>query len=172
MAVFNGSIKVRVIEATDLKPTEWSKRFNSLTTSVVSNASKPGSSSSTAHVLDPYVSVDVDEYHVGTTAVKTKCSNPKWDEEFTSEIHNGQQLGFTVFHKTAIPPDDFVANARIAFEDLSKQINRFWVCSLSVHANRASAVSIDPDLKMHLDLVSGIRPCYPRFFAIHSFFEG
>lgn len=137
MAVFNGTIKVRVIEAADLRPTEWSTRFNSLTTSVVGTVPKPGggggtsssssSSAAASYSLDPYVSVDVDEYHVGTTATKTKCSNPKWDEEFTSEIHNGEQLGFTVFHKTAIPPDDFVANARIAFEDLSKQINRFWV---------------------------------------------
>lgn len=129
MVVFNGTVKVRVIEAAELRPTEWSTRFNSLTTAVVPSVAAKAATSkeSSTNILDPYVSIDVDEYHVGNTTVKSKTATPKWEEEFSSEVHNGEQVGFTVFHKTAIPPDDFVANARIGFEDLNKQVNDFWV---------------------------------------------
>lgn len=120
MVVFNGSIKIRVVEAKDLQPTEWSTRLSSL----VGGPQKPGVTS----ILDPYVNVDVDEYHVGQTATKPKTSAPKWDEMFESEVHNGQQIGFTIFHDCAIPPDDFIANCRISFDDLSeKQYYDFWV---------------------------------------------
>ena len=46
MVVFNGSAKIRVVEARDLRPTEWSKRFNS-------------SDTETAQQLDAYVNVDM-----------------------------------------------------------------------------------------------------------------
>lgn len=39
-------------------------------------------------------------------------------------------LGITVFHDAAIPPDDFVANCTIPFEDLmlrDKEATDFWV---------------------------------------------
>lgn len=39
-------------------------------------------------------------------------------------------LGITVFHDAAIPPDDFVANCTIPFEDLmhrDKDASDFWV---------------------------------------------
>lgn len=39
-------------------------------------------------------------------------------------------LGITVFHDAAIPPDDFVANCTIPFEDLThrdKDATDFWV---------------------------------------------
>lgn len=135
MVVFNGTLKVKVIEAKDLRPTEWSTRFNSLTTSVVPGAAAKSTATATTSataILDPYISIDVDEYHVGNSTTKPKCTNPKWDEEFSSEVHNGEQIGFTVFHKTAIPPDDFVANARIGFDDLNKQVNEFWVSHFSI----------------------------------------
>lgn len=38
-------------------------------------------------------------------------------------------LGITVFHDAAIPPDDFVANCTIPFEDLmhrDKEATDFW----------------------------------------------
>lgn len=114
MVVFNGTVKVRVIEASDLKPTEWSTRLLSL--------------KSQQSILDPYVSIDVDEYIiVNKTMSMTKTSTPKWDEEFTSEVHQGKSIGFTVFHDSAIPPDDFVANCRLNFEDLDQEINDVWV---------------------------------------------
>lgn len=47
---------------------------------------------------------------------------------FQHEIHDGKALGFTVFHDCVIPPDDFVANCRIIFEDLKpKAVNDIWV---------------------------------------------
>lgn len=39
-----------------------------------------------------------------------------------------------MFHDAAIPPDDFVANCTIPFEDLmhrDKDATDFWVCTLS-----------------------------------------
>lgn len=39
-------------------------------------------------------------------------------------------LGFTVFHDAAIPPDDFVANCTIPFDELmhrDKDATDFWV---------------------------------------------
>lgn len=47
---------------------------------------------------------------------------------FQTEVHNGKVLGFTVFHDCALPPDDFVANCRITFEDLKVgAANDIWV---------------------------------------------
>lgn len=43
-------------------------------------------------------------------------------------------LGLTVFHDAAIPPDDFVANCNIPFEDLvnrDKEAADFWVNPLT-----------------------------------------
>ena len=79
-------------------------------------------------LIDPYVSVDVDELNVARTSTKQKTFRPSWNEEFTSEIHNGQMIGITVFHDAAIPPDEFVANCSVAFEDIvAQQKNDFWV---------------------------------------------
>lgn len=42
-------------------------------------------------------------------------------------------LGITVFHDAAIPPDDFVANCTIPFEDLihrDKDATDFWVSAV------------------------------------------
>lgn len=45
-----------------------------------------------------------------------------------AEVHNGHELEFTVFHDCALPPDDFVANCRIQFEDLKIGANNdIWV---------------------------------------------
>lgn len=44
-------------------------------------------------------------------------------------------LGITVFHDAAIPPDDFVANCTIPFEDLmhrDKEATDFWVSLYNV----------------------------------------
>lgn len=69
MTVFNGTAKIRVVEARDLRPTEWSKRFNT-------------SDNETASQLDAYVNVDLDEYHVGQTVTKPKTSTPVWNEDY------------------------------------------------------------------------------------------
>uniref|UniRef100_A0A914W9H9 C2 domain-containing protein n=1 Tax=Plectus sambesii TaxID=2011161 RepID=A0A914W9H9_9BILA len=127
MVVFNGTAKIRVVEAKDLRPTEWSKRFNSSTT----GGQQP--------LLDSYVNVDCDEYHVGQTATKPRTSAPNWSEDYTAEVHNGKVLGFSVFHDCALPPDDFVANCRIPFEDLKISTNDIWVSAKEYLSCRAKS---------------------------------
>ncbi|CAD5224332.1 unnamed protein product [Bursaphelenchus okinawaensis] len=114
MTVFNGKAKVRVVEARDLRPTEWSKRFNNAT--------------EVTQVVDSYVNVDYDEYHVGQTMTRPKTNTPHWNEDYHTDVQNGKVLGFTIFHDCALPPDDFVANCRIPFEDLKlNSPNDIWV---------------------------------------------
>ncbi|KAK0413493.1 hypothetical protein QR680_006838 [Steinernema hermaphroditum] len=114
MTIFNGTAKIRVVEARDLRPTEWSKRFNINSDQTVQ--------------LDSYVNVDCDEYHIGQTLTRPKTDTPVWNEDYETEVHNGKVLGFTVFHDCALPPDDFVANCRIPFDDLKIATNNdIWV---------------------------------------------
>ncbi|KAH7730323.1 protein kinase C II [Aphelenchoides avenae] len=115
MTLFNGTAKIRVIEARNLRPTEWSKRFNA-------------NDSSESQLLDAYTNVDCDEYHVGQTVTRPRTATPVWNEDYQAEVHNGKVLGFTLFHHCALPPDDFVANCRIGFEDLKLNCpNDIWV---------------------------------------------
>ncbi|KAI1701370.1 c2 domain-containing protein [Ditylenchus destructor] len=121
MVVFNGVIKIRVVEAKDLRPTEWSKRFNTAI-----DLSDPHSTNQLP--LDPYMNVDVDENHVGQTVTRPKTTAPVWNEDYQCPVHNGKVLGFSVFHDCAIPPDDFVANCRIPFDELNLEAkNDIWV---------------------------------------------
>lgn len=79
-------------------------------------------------VIDPYVKVDVDDISVHRTQTKPKTARPIWNEEFSTEVHSGQNIGFTIFHDAAIPPDEFVANCTVAFEDIvERKSNDFWV---------------------------------------------
>ena len=120
MVFFNGSMKLKICEANDLKPTDFSTRLN-----------MGKGKGKNMQLIDPYVSVDVDELNVARTSTKQKTFKPSWNEEFTSEIHNGQVIGITVFHDAAIPPDDFVANCSVAFEDIvAQQENDIWVSIL------------------------------------------
>ncbi|KAF4516849.1 hypothetical protein B566_EDAN006244 [Ephemera danica] len=78
--------------------------------------------------IDPYVMVDVDENHLDRSTTKPKTFDPVWNENFTTEVQNAVNLGLTVFHDAAIPPDDFVANCSIPFEDLShRDHSDIWV---------------------------------------------
>jgi novel protein kinase C epsilon type len=44
-----------------------------------------------------------------------------------TEVRNGKELGFTVFHDCALPPDDFVSNCRITFDHLKLSgLNDIW----------------------------------------------
>ena len=103
-------MKLRVLEAADLRPTEFALRHQTVT-------SRQGT------VLDPYISIDVDEIHVARTTTKQKTTNPTWNEEFRSEVHNGFNIGFTIFHDAAIGPDEFIANCFVAFEDLAASLS-------------------------------------------------
>ncbi|KAL3082845.1 hypothetical protein niasHS_010647 [Heterodera schachtii] len=114
MVLFNGTAKIRVVEARDLQPTEWSKRFN--------QSDDPDS-----QLVDAYVNVDCDEYHVGKTVTRPKTKSPVWNEDYQTEVRNGKELGFTVFHDCALPPDDFVSNCRITFDHLKLTgVNDIW----------------------------------------------
>ncbi|XP_014669885.1 PREDICTED: calcium-independent protein kinase C-like isoform X2 [Priapulus caudatus] len=110
MVVFNGVLKLKVIAAEDLKPTDFSTRHQ------IAGLSKDKLST-----IDPYISVDIDEIHVARTTSRPKTFSPVWNEDFSTDVQNGQNLGLTVFHDAVMPPDDFVANATISFDDISQK---------------------------------------------------
>ena len=79
-------------------------------------------------VFDPYIAVDIDEIPYTRTPTKPRTLAPVWNEEMSLDVQNGQAIGFTIFHDSAIPPDEFVANCTVPFEDLSgKQKADLWV---------------------------------------------
>ena len=115
MVFFNGTLKLKIYEAVDLRPTEFATRH---------------SLKDTPFMLDPYISLDIDDVPLGKTTTKLKTLKPQWEEDFVTEVHNGQNLVLTVFHDAAIPPDEFVAMCTIALEDLSgKDSSEIWVCN-------------------------------------------
>ncbi|KJH50331.1 kinase domain protein [Dictyocaulus viviparus] len=127
--LFTGTLRVRVLEAKGLRPTEWSRRFSQNETVSVCLWFEIHDIAIISAALDTYVNVDWDEYHVGTTAVRAKTNEPRWNEEFVAnDVHSGRAVGFTVFHNCVMPPDDFVANTRIPFDDLKiGSVNDIWV---------------------------------------------
>ena len=81
-------------------------------------------------LIDPYITVDIDDHHIAKSTTKPKTFDPVWNEEFEHPISNARNLILTVFHDAAIPPDDFVANCSIPFEELvgkEKDDQDFWV---------------------------------------------
>ncbi|BFZ06925.1 hypothetical protein BsWGS_09963 [Bradybaena similaris] len=127
MVFFNGSVKIKICEAVDLRPTDFSLRMQ------LGSAKDKAS-----QMIEPYVNIDVDEVYVAKTTTKPKSTKPQWvwNEDFTSEVHNGQNLNLTVFHDAAIPPDEFVANCTIPFDDV-KEKSDFWV-------------DLEPNGKLHI----------------------
>lgn len=118
--MFSGTVRIKVCEACGLRPTDFQKRHNT-----VSPFGKPDD-----QPIDPYVSIDVDENHLDRSTTKPKTFDPVWNEYFVHDVQNALTLGLTVFHDAAIPPDDFVANCNISFEDLlnrDKDAADFWV---------------------------------------------
>ncbi|XP_073956554.1 protein kinase C-like [Choristoneura fumiferana] len=122
--MFSGTVRVKVCEATGLRPTDFQKRHNM-------TFGKPDD-----QPIDPYVSIDADEHHLdrsttkpkpstlsGTRPSSTKCRtlpgtarNPFRSLSPILQILTlmfSYSLGITVFHDAAIPPDDFVANCTI-----------------------------------------------------------
>lgn len=106
---FTGSLKVRVGEAVDLKPTNASTRH-----AVAFGKGGVGLN------LDPYVVVKVDEGAVGQTRSKPRTNAPTYNEEFSASVNSADRLEIAVFHESPIGYDDFVANCTIRFEDLRK----------------------------------------------------
>uniref|UniRef100_A0A1S4MWU8 Protein kinase C n=1 Tax=Pediculus humanus subsp. corporis TaxID=121224 RepID=A0A1S4MWU8_PEDHC len=116
--MFTGTVRVKICEACGLKPTDFQKRHNMA-------FSKPDEQS-----IDPYVTIDVDDNHLDRSSTKSKTSDPVWNEHFVHNVQSAVNLGLTVFHDAAIPPDDFVANCNISFEDLlqrDREAGEFWV---------------------------------------------
>lgn len=105
MPSFTGTVKLKICEAQELKPTEFATRHN-----VVGK-------------IDPYVSIDIDETHINQSTTKQKTFKPVWNEHFVAEVSNAMNLCLTVFHDAAIPPDIFVANCTVSFEELAGRDN-------------------------------------------------
>ncbi|KAF6217395.1 hypothetical protein GE061_001750 [Apolygus lucorum] len=116
--MFSGTVRVKICEACGLRPTDFQKRHTM-------TFGKPED-----QPIDPYVSIDVDENHLDRSTTKPKTFDPVWNESFVHDVQNADNLGLTVFHDAAIPPDDFVANCSIPFQDLlqrEKDATDFWV---------------------------------------------
>ncbi|XP_012272167.1 protein kinase C isoform X2 [Orussus abietinus] len=112
--MFTGTVNVKICEAEGLRATDKQRKFWQ---------DEPP-------ILDPYVLLDVDENHLARSSTKPKTFNPVWNESFTYEVQDAVMLGLTVFHDAALPPDDFVANCSIPFEELmhrDEQTTDFWV---------------------------------------------
>lgn len=118
--MFTGIVKIKICEACGLRPTDFQKRHMAF--------GKPDD-----QPIDPYVMVDVDENHLDRSTTKPKTFDPVWNEKFETEVSNAINLGLTVFHDAAIPPDDFVANCSIPFEELAhKDHSDIWVSRLAL----------------------------------------
>ncbi|OCT79332.1 hypothetical protein XELAEV_18026144mg [Xenopus laevis] len=113
MVVFNGLLKIRICEATNLKPTAWSLR----------HAVGPRPQT---FLLDTYIAVNVDDSRIGQTSTKQKSNNPTWHDDFSTDVSNGKRIELAVFHDAPIGYDDFVANCTIQFEDLLQNGSRHF----------------------------------------------
>jgi novel protein kinase C epsilon type len=110
---FDGLVKIKILEAENLKPTDYSTRIFQNSTFLIS----------------PYVYIDIDELPIGRTATKHRNPNPQFNEEFQSpSVHSARVINFTVFHDSSLPPDEFVANYSLTLNE-AKQLNKeaFWI---------------------------------------------
>lgn len=111
--MFNGRLKITVIEAKGLQHTKFMTRHQM------------------AVNLEPYVAIDVDEVSIERTSTKVKTHEPTWNETFTTDLlRNAEEVGFTVFHDATIPPDDFIANCKISLSELIEKeeqpVHELW----------------------------------------------
>jgi novel protein kinase C epsilon type len=113
MLVFNGKMRLKVIEADNLRATEHSTRYFPQNPSLV--------------YVSPYMSIDIDDLPLGRTNTKEKTTSPTFNEEFASDVHNGHQLHFTIFHDAALPPDEYVADCTIKFENIHDKKSDIWI---------------------------------------------
>ncbi|XP_034941412.1 protein kinase C isoform X2 [Chelonus insularis] len=112
--MFTGTVKVQICEASGLRATDKHRKFWQ----------------DVPPIIDPYVLLDVDQNRLNRTSIKPKTFDPVWNESFIHEVKSAAMLGLTVFHDAALPPDDFVANCRIPFEELARREDEttdFWV---------------------------------------------
>jgi hypothetical protein len=64
MASFNGSMKLKICEAVDLKPTDCATRLQMGVAKAV-------------QLIDPYISIDIDDIHFARTSTKPKTLKEK-----------------------------------------------------------------------------------------------
>jgi novel protein kinase C epsilon type len=115
--IYTGTIKVKVIEATDLQLTNYSVRLGSVFA---------------PKTLQPFVKIDSDEINLDRTSNQQRGQDPVWDEEFTVQIQDASVLTFTIFHDAILPPDVFIADCNISLEHIlnaseSNEPVDFWV---------------------------------------------
>lgn len=103
---FTGTVKLKICEAVELKPTELTTRHANLVCS-----------SPDPMLIDPYVSINVDDILVSRSSTKQRTFSPVWNESFTAEVRDAQNLGLAVFH-AALASDDFVANCTLSLDEL------------------------------------------------------
>ncbi|XP_077522615.1 calcium-independent protein kinase C-like [Amblyomma americanum] len=106
MPRFTGTVKLKICEAVDLQPTDLIARYANVLCSSVEQV-----------LVDPYVTVSVDDMFMSRSSTKQRTLKPVWNECFAAEVHGVRSLGFTVFH-SALHSDDFVANCSVAFDEL------------------------------------------------------
>lgn len=144
--VFNGRAKIKVIEAQDLKPTDFSTRFQT-----------------SSFVLCPYIYLDIDELPIGRTQTVNRNANPSFLHEFVVDVHSGHLLSFNIFHDARLPPDEFIANCSIKFADIANKGKNIWL-------------NLEPTGKVHFtidldgDIVSGKRKSFNLNFEIIIWF--
>ncbi|KAL5961884.1 Calcium-independent protein kinase C, partial [Taenia solium] len=114
MEYFSGTIHIQVIEATELKATACATRH------------AVGPAAKLYELLDPYVTIEVDDLAIAKTSTKSKTNSPRWKEDVKAEVTSAQRLTFTVYHDAAIPPDDFVAIAELLMRNV-RAGNEFWL---------------------------------------------
>ncbi|XP_030760093.1 protein kinase C isoform X2 [Sitophilus oryzae] len=139
--MFTGTVRVKICEAQGLRPTDCSKRH--------------AFGKADEQLLDPYVTIDVDDAQFAQSTTKPKTFDPVWNEVFEHSAENGKTLTLTVFHDAAIPPDVFVANCTIPFEELlarEKDETDFWV-----NLEPKGRLHVKIDLK-HTSKEYGVKP--------------
>ncbi|XP_058978888.1 protein kinase C-like [Musca domestica] len=117
--MFTGKLQIKVCEASGLRPTDFQKRHN-LTFGKLADE----------QLIDPYVSIDVDDSHFDRSTTRPKTFDPVWNEQFVHDVTNAKNINLTVFHDAALPPDDFVANCIIPLEDIMQHesgVPDLWV---------------------------------------------
>ncbi|XP_021709060.1 protein kinase C isoform X3 [Aedes aegypti] len=116
--MFTGTLRLKICEACGLRPTDFQTR-HTMTFGRLSD-----------QLIDPYVSIDVDEKFIERSTTKPRTFDPVWNESFIHEVENASALGMTIFHEGPLS-DVFVANTTIPFDDLVSRNESdqqdFWV---------------------------------------------
>ena len=114
VGVFNGVVSLTILEAQNLKTVTLPGGFQLLNTA-----------------MDPYCVVDFDDFFFGRTMAKTRTPCPVWNETFEEQVEDGARIQFTVFHKSTIPPDPFIAHVVLNVSELLHSVDdEFMVNSI------------------------------------------